>query len=78
VANTTDRLKQLMELAMSNAPHDEFLEKFGQLLDEARLEERRRAARIVLEFEVYTQYIVQKQFIQERKNKLVELIMDGM
>lgn len=64
--------------AMSNMPHDEFLEKFGQLLDEARLEERRRAARIVLEFEVYTQYIVQKQFIQERKNKLVELIMDGM
>lgn len=77
-ANTRTKLSALMELAMSSLQHDEFMEKFRQLLDEARLEERRRACRLVLEFEVYSPYITEKHFIQERKDRLVELIMDGM
>lgn len=72
------RLKQLMDRAMTEMPHDEFLEKFKQLLDEARLEERRRACRHVLEFEVYTPYIVERRFVQERKERLVALIMGDM
>lgn len=72
------KVKGLMGLAMSNLPHSEFMDKFQELLNEARLEERRRAARIVLEFEVYSPYIVQKNNIAERKKQLVDLIMDGM
>lgn len=72
------KLKRLMGLAMTDMPHAEFMDKFQELLDEARLEERKRAARIVLEFEVYSPYIVQKNNIAERKKQLVELIMDGM
>ena len=72
------RLKKLMELAMSDLQHDEFMERFQKLLDDARLEERKRASRIVLEFEVYTPYLLEKHYVKERKDKLVELIMDGM
>jgi hypothetical protein len=47
-------------------------------LHKVRLEERRRAARIILEFPVYSQYVVQKIAIQKRKEELVDKIMDGM
>ena len=75
--NTNTSLKRLTELAMSSLQHEEFLQKFQELLHEARLEERKRACRMILEFEVYTPYIVEKEFVQQRKDKLIEQIMDG-
>lgn len=73
----SSRLQRLMELAMSDLAHEEFLEKFKQLLQEARREERVRACRLILEYDVYTPYITEKIFVSERKDKIIELIMDG-
>lgn len=74
----SDNLKELTDLAMTDMPHDTFMCQFRELIEAVRLEERQRACRIVLEYEVYSPYIVEKQFIQTRKDQLVDLIMDGM
>lgn len=63
-----------MELAMSDLPHNDFLDQFAALVTAARLEERQRACRIILEFEGSTNC----DQIRERKSMLVDMIMDGM
>lgn len=59
---------------MSDLPHNEFLDQFAALVAAARLEERQRACRIILEFESG----VKCGQVRERKSLLVDMIMDGM
>lgn len=72
--NISTRLRELTERAMSDLPHNEFLDQFAALVTAARLEERQRACRIILEFESASECGQ----IRERKNLLVDMIMDGM
>ena len=59
---------------MTDLPHNDFLDQFAALVTAARLEERQRACRIILEFEGGSECGQ----IRERKNLLVDMIMDGM
>lgn len=64
----------MSDLAMSDLPHNEFLDQFAALVAAARLEERQRACRIILEFEG----ALDCDQVRERKAMLVDMIMDGM
>lgn len=72
--NTNIRLRELTERAMTDLPHNDFLDQFAALVTAARLEERQRACRIILEFEGSTECGQ----VRDRKALLVEMIMDGM
>ena len=72
--NISTRLRELTERAMTDLPHNDFLDQFAALVAAARLEERQRACRIILEFEGSSECGQ----IRERKAMLVEMIMDGM
>ena len=50
-------------------------ESYTRLKKQIILEERQRAKQIVSDFEVYTPYIVQKRGVEERKQKLIDMIM---
>lgn len=73
-ASIKTRLKQLTERAMSDLSHTEFLDQFAALVAAARLEERQRACRIILEFEGD----MKCDQVRERKSMLVDMIMDEM
>lgn len=74
MGSITDRLKELTERAMTDLPHNDFLDQFAMLVTAARLEERQRACRIILEFEGP----MNCDQIRERKSLLVDMIMDGL
>lgn len=73
-ASIKTRLRHLTERAMTDLPHNEFLDQFAALVTAARLEERQRACRIILEFEGN----MNCDQVRERKSMLVDMIMDEM